>query len=56
MCAAELFRQQPKFSVDLAEIFCEKLATLGVKKVSSVLCTVLGAHEPVLLYKLNNLL
>jgi hypothetical protein len=28
MCAAEFFRQRPNFSVDLAEIICQKLATL----------------------------
>jgi hypothetical protein len=29
MCAVELFRQRPNFSLDLAEIICQKLATLG---------------------------
>jgi hypothetical protein len=28
MCAAEFFHQRPNFSVDLAEIICQKLATL----------------------------
>jgi hypothetical protein len=27
LCAAELFRQRPNFSLDLAEIICKKLAT-----------------------------
>jgi hypothetical protein len=31
MYAAEFFRQRPNFSVDLAEIICQKLATLDLE-------------------------
>jgi hypothetical protein len=30
MCAAEILRQRPNFSADLAEIICQKLATLSI--------------------------
>jgi hypothetical protein len=62
MCAAELFRQRPNFSVDLAEIICQKLATLaGIVNVDQLINSVLlvlgsNSYEKIsVMHILNNL-
>jgi hypothetical protein len=60
MCAAEFFRQRPKFSPDLAEIICQELATLKISlelqrllqtnchwpgTLSGVLCSAVGVSH-----------